>query len=149
MAEITKEKIIKAMNEAYKKSGYFEACRIYKEMRLPYPKDQIEELVKKVEDTFVGTMAEIKAKVEETKAEAKKARAAALRKFERDSMEINEMLVYLAAIDSLPNEVATKKEFINIAKNHALDNCKYSNWPSYLAEFYNVYEQCKKALETK
>lgn len=149
MAEITKEKIIKAMNEAYKKSGYFEVCRIYKEMRLPYPKDQIAELVKKVEDTFVGTMAEIKAKVEETKAEAKKARTAALRKFERDSMEINETLVYLAAIDSLPNEVATNKKFIDAISNYVLRDYDYSNWPSYFAEYYNIYEKSKEALKTK
>lgn len=149
MAEITKEKIIKAMNEAYKKSGYFEVCRIYKEMHLPYPKNQIAEQVKKVEDTFVGTMAEIKAKVEETKAEAKKARTAALRKFERDSMEINETLVYLAAIDSLPNEVATNKKFIDAISNYVLRDYDYFNWPSYFAEYYNIYEKSKEALKTK
>ena len=72
MAELTKKAIIEAMNEAYKKNGYYGACKVYEEMRLPYPADQTKELVKKVENTFVGTIAEIKAKVEETKAEAKK-----------------------------------------------------------------------------
>lgn len=149
MIELTKEAIIEAMNTAYKKNGYYEACRVYKEMRLPYPDDQTKELVKKVEDTFVGTMAEIKAKVEETKAEAKKARTAALRKFERDSMEINDTLVHLAAIDSLPNEVATNKKFIDAISNYVLRDYDYSNWPSYFAEYYNIYEKSKEALETK
>lgn len=149
MVELTKEAIIEAMNMAYKKNGYYEACRVYKEMRLPYPGDQTKELVKKVEDTFVGTMAEIKAKVEEVKMEAKKARSAALRKFENGSMEITDTLVHLAAIDSLPNEVATNEEFINAVSNYVLDDYEYSNWPSYFAEFWNIFERGMKALETK
>lgn len=149
MAEFTKKAIIEAMNEAYKKNGYYEACKVYEEMRLPYPADQTKELVKKVEDTFVGTIAEIKAKVEETKAEAKKARAAALRKFESDSKEIYDTLIHLAVIDSLPNEVATNKEFIDAISNYVLDDYEYSNWPSYFAEFYNVYERAKEAEALK
>lgn len=97
-------------------------------MRLPYPTDQTKELVKKVENTFVGTIADIKAKVEETKAEAKKVRAVALRKFESDSKEIRDTLVHLAAIDSLPNEVATNKEFIDVINcNFVLRDYDYSN----------------------
>ena len=150
MAELTKKEIIGAMNEAYKKNGYYEACKVYKEMRLPYPADQTKELVKKVENTFVGTIADIKAKVEETKAEVKKVRAAALRKFESDSKEIRDTLVHLAAIDSLPNEVATNKEFIDVINcNFVLRDYDYSNWPSYFAEFYNVYEHAKEAEALK
>ena len=48
MAELTKKEIIEAMNEAYKKNGYYEACKVYEEMRLPYPADQTKELVKKL-----------------------------------------------------------------------------------------------------
>ena len=28
MAELTKKEIIEAMNEAYKKNGYYEACKV-------------------------------------------------------------------------------------------------------------------------
>ena len=149
MAELTKKAIIEAMNEAYKKNGYYEACKVYEEMRLPFPADQTKELVKKVENTFVGTIAEIKAKVEETKAEAKKARTVALRKFESDSKEICDTLVHLAAIDSLPNEVATNKEFIDVISNYVLDDYEYSNWPSYFAEYWNIFERAEEALKSK
>ena len=150
MAELTKKAIIEAMNEAYKKNGYYGACKVYEEMRLPYPADQTKELVKKVEDTFVGTIAEIKAKVEETKAEAKKARAVALRKFESDSKEICDTLIHLAAIDSLPNEVATNKKVIDaINCNFVLRDYDYSNWSSYLAECWNVFERIEEALKSK
>ena len=149
MAELTKKAIIEAMNEAYKKNGYYGACKVYEEMRLPYPADQTKELVKKVENTFVGTIAEIKAKVEETKAEAKKARTAALRKFESDSKEICDTLIHLAAIDSLPNEVATNKEFIDTISNYVLDDYEYSNWPSYFAEYWNIFERAEEALKSK
>ena len=149
MAELTKKAIIEAMNEAYKKNGYYGACKVYEEMRLLYPADQTKELVKKVENTFVGTIADIKAKVEETKAEAKKARTVALRKFESDSKEICDTLVHLAAIDSLPNEVATNKEFIDAISNYVLDDYEYSNWPSYFAEYWNIFERAEEALKSK
>ena len=60
MAENYKNDIISAMRKAFEESGYYAAYQVYNTVRLSYPTDNTKKIVEKAEQTFVGTMAELK-----------------------------------------------------------------------------------------
>ena len=60
MTENYKNDIISAMRKAFEESGYYVAYQVYNTVRLPFPADNTKKLVEEAEQTFVGTMAELK-----------------------------------------------------------------------------------------
>ena len=148
MAELTKKTIIEAMNEAYKKNGYYEAYKVYEEMRLPFPADNTKKLVEEAERTFVGTMTEIKAHLEKVKAEGREKHRQDLTQYNKENSEIRDALIHLAAEDALPNNVAKNEEFIKATWYYALSEDEPYNWSSEYSEFWEVFQKGMDALKS-
>ena len=88
MAENYKNDIIRSMRKAYEESGYYEAYQVYNTVRLPFPTDNTEKIVEEAEQTFVGTMAEIKAHLEKIKAESREKHRQDLTQYNKENSEI-------------------------------------------------------------
>ena len=146
MAENHKNDIISAMRKAFEESGYYEAYQVYNTNRLPYPTDNTKNLVEEAEQTFVGTMAEIKAHLEKIKAESKEKHRQDLTQYSKENSEIRDVLIHLAAEDALPDIVAKNEEFIKATWYYALSKDEPYNWNSEYSEFWEVFQKGMKAI---
>ena len=72
MTENYKNDIINAMKKAFEESGYDAAYQVYNTVRLPFPTDNTKKLVEEAEQTFVGTMAELKLILKRSKQKVEK-----------------------------------------------------------------------------
>ena len=146
MAENFKNDIIRRMKKAYEESGYYEAYQVYSNVRLPYPIDHTSNRVEEAEQTFVGTMAEIKAHLEKVKAESREKHRQDLIQYDKENSEIRDVLIHLAAEDALPSDVAKNEEFINAAWYYALSEDEPYNWASEYSEFWETFQKCTDAI---
>lgn len=149
MTENYKNDIINAMRKAFEESGYYEAYQVYNTVRLPYPTDNTKKLVEEAEQTFVGTMAEIKAHLEKIKAESKEKHRQDLTQYNKENSEIRDTLIHLAAEDALPNNVAKNEEFIKATWYYALSKDEPYNWSSEYSEFWEVFQKGIEALTSE
>ena len=134
------------MRKAFEESGYYEAYQVYNTNRLPYPTDNTKNLVEEAEQTFVGTMAEIKAHLEKIKAESKEKHRQDLTQYSKENSEIRDVLIHLAAEDALPDIVAKNEEFIKATWYYALSKDEPYNWNSEYSEFWEVFQKGMKAI---
>ena len=146
MAENYKNDIISAMRKAFEESGYYAAYQVYNTVRLPYPADNTKKLVEEAERTFVGTMAEIKAHLEKIKAVSNEKHMQDLTQYNKESSEIRDILIHLAAEDALPDNVAKNEEFIKATWYYALSEDEPYNWNSEYSEFWEVFQKGMKAI---
>ena len=146
MAENHKNDIISAMRKAFEESGYYAAYQVYNTSRLPFPTDNTKKLVEEAEQTFVGTMAEIKAHLEKVKAEGREKHRQDLTQYNKENSEIRDVLIHLAAEDALPNSVAKNEEFIKATWYYALSEDEPYNWNSEYSEFWEVFQKGMKAI---
>lgn len=148
MAENYKNDIINAMKKAFEESGYYAAYQVYNTVRLPYPADNTKKIVEEAEQTFVGTMAEIKAHLEKIKAESKEKHRQDLTQYNKENSEIRDVLIHLAAEDVLPDNVAKNEEFIKATTYYALSEDEPYNWNSEYLEFWEVFQKGMDALKS-
>ena len=148
MAENYKNDIISAMRKAFEESGYYEAYQVYNTNRLPYPTDNTKNLVEEAEQTFVGTMAEIKAHLEKIKAVSKEKHRQDLTQYNKENSEIRDALIHFAAEDVLPDNVAKNEEFIKATQYYALSEDEPYNWNSEYLEFWEVFQKGMDALKS-
>ena len=148
MTENYKNDIISAMRKAFEESGYYEAYQVYNTNRLPFPADNTKKLVEEAEQTFVGTMAEIKAHLEKVKAEGREKHRQDLTQYNKENSEIRDALIPLAAEDALPNNVAKNEEFIKATWYYALSEDEPYNWNSEYSEFWEVFQKGMGALKS-
>lgn len=148
MAENYKNDIINTMKKAFEESGYYEAYQVYNTVRLPYPTDNTKNLVEEAEQTFVGTMAEIKAHLEKIKAESKEKHRQDLTQYNKENSEIRDVLIHFAAEDALPNSAAKNEEFIKATWYYALSEDEPYNWNSEYSEFWEVFQKGMDALKS-
>lgn len=146
MAENYKNDIINAMKKAYEESGYYEAYQVYSKLHLPYPTDNTKSMVEAAEQTFVGTMAEIKAHLEKIKEECKEKHRQDLTQYNKESAEIRDVLIRLAAEDALPDDVAKNEEFIQATWYYALSEDEPYNWASEYSEFWEAFQKGMQAI---
>ena len=146
MTENYKNDIISAMRKAFEKSGYYEAYQVYNTNRLPYPTDNTKKLIEEAERTFVGTMAEIKAHLEKVKAKSNEKHMQDLTQYNKESSEIRDVLIHLAAEDALPDNVAKNEEFIKATWYYALSEDEPYNWNSEYSEFWEVFQKGMEAI---
>ena len=148
MAENYKNDIISAMRKAFEESGYYEAYQVYNTNRLPYPTDNTKKLVEEAERTFVGTMAEIKTHLEKVKAVSNEKHMQDLTRYNKENSEIRSVLIHLAAVDALPDNVAKNEEFIKATTYYALSEDEPYNWNSEYSEFWEVFQKGMDALKS-
>lgn len=148
MAENCKNDIISAMKKAFEESGYYAAYQVYNTVRLPFPVDNTKKLVEEAERTFVGTMAEIKVHLEKVKAEGREKHRQDLTQYNKENSEIRDVLIYLAAEDALPDNVARNEEFIKAIWYYALSEDEPYNWNSEYSEFWEVFQKGMDALKS-
>lgn len=148
MTENCKNDIINAMRKAFEESGYYKAYQVYNTNRLPFPTDNTKKLVEEAEQTFVGTMAEIKAHLEKVKAEGREKHRQDLTQYNKENSEIRDVLIHLAAEDALPNSVAKNEEFIKATQYYALSKDEPYNWNSEYSEFWEVFQKGMDALKS-
>ena len=148
MAENHKNDIISAMRKAFEESGYHAAYQVYNTSRLPFPTDNTKKLVEEAERTFVGTMAEIKARLEKVKAEGREKHRHDLTQYNKENSELRDVLIHLAAEDALPNSVAKNEEFIKATWYYALLEDEPYNWNSEYSEFWEVFQKGMNALKS-
>ena len=148
MAENYKNDIIRGMRKAYEESGYYEAYQVYNNVRLPYPVDHTKSLVEDAERTFVGTMAEIKAHLENIKAKGKEQYRQDMTQYNKENSEIRDVLIRLAAEDALPDNVAKNEEFIKATWYYALSEDEPYNWASEYSEFWETFQKGMDALKS-
>ena len=148
MAENFKNDIIRRMKKAYEESGYYEAYQVYSNVRLPYPIDHTSNRVEEAEQTFVGTMTEIKVHLEKVKAESREKHRQDLIQYDKENSEIRDVLLHLAAEDALPSDVAKNEEFINTVWYYALSENEPYNWASEYSEFWETFQKCTNALKS-
>ena len=146
MAENYKNDIINAMRKAFEESGYYEAYQVYNTNRLPYPTNNTKKIVEEAEQTFVGTMAEIKAHLEKIKAISNEKHIQDLTQYNRENSEIRDVLIHLAAEDTLPDNVAKNEEFIKATQYYALSEDEPYNWNSEYSEFWEVFQKGMEAI---
>ena len=146
MAENYKNDIISAMRKAFEESGYYEAYQVYNTNRLPYPTDNTKKIVEEAEQTFVGTMAEIKAHLEKIKAENKEKHMQDLTQYNKENSEIRDVLIHLAAKDALPDNVAKNEKFIKATQYYALSEDEPYNWNSEYSDFWEVFQKGMDAI---
>lgn len=146
MAENYKNDIINTMKKVFKESGYYEAYQVYNTVRLPYPTDNTKKIVEEAEQTFVGTMAEIKVHLEKIKAESKEKHRQDLTQYNKENSEIRDILIHLAAEDALPDNVARNEEFIKATWYYALSENEPYNWNSEYSEFWEVFQKGMEAI---
>ncbi len=115
-------------------------------MRLPYPTDNTKNLVEEAEQTFVGTMTEIKAHLEKIKAESKEKHRQDLTQYNKENSEIRDVFIHLAAEDALPDNVAKNEEFIKATTYYALSKDEPYNWNSEYSEFWEVFQKGMEAI---
>ena len=149
MAENHKNDIISAMRKAFEEFGYYEAYQVYDTNRLPYPTDNTKKLIEEAEQTFIGTMAEIKAHLEKVKAESKEKHRQGLIQYNKENSEIRDTLIHFAAEDVLPDNVAKNEEFIKATQYYALSEDEPYNWNSEYLEFWEVFQKGMKALTSE
>ena len=148
MVENYKNDIISAMRKAFEESGYYEAYQVYNTNRFPYPTDNTKKIVEEAEQTFVGTMTEIKAHLEKIKAESKEKHMQDLTQYNKENSEIRDVLIHLAAEDALPDNVAKNEEFIKATWYYALSKDEPYNWNSEYSEFWEVFQKGMDALKS-
>ena len=146
MAENYKNDIINAMRKAFEESGYYEAYQVYNTNRLPYLTNNTKKIVEEAEQTFVGTMAEIKAHLEKIKAISNEKHMQDLTQYNRENSEIRDVLIHLAAEDTLPDNVAKNEEFIKATQYYALSEDEPYNWNSEYSEFWEVFQKGMEAI---
>ena len=103
-------------------------------------------MVEEAEQTFVGTMAEIKAHLEKIKAESKEKHRQDLTQYNKENSEIRDVLIHLAAEDALPDNVAKNEEFIKATWYYALSEDEPYNWNSEYSEFWEVFQKGMEAI---
>lgn len=148
MTENYKNDIINAMKKAFEESGYYGAYQVYNTVRLPFPTDNTEKIVEEAEQTFVGTMAEIKAHLEKIKAESREKHRQDLTQYNKENSEIRDVLIHLAAEDALPDNAAKNEEFIKATWYYALSENEPYNWASEYSEFWEVFQKGMDALKS-
>lgn len=148
MTENYKNDIINAMKKAFEESGYYGAYQVYNTVRLPFPTDNTEKIVEEAEQTFVGTMAEIKAHLEKIKAESREKHRQDLTQRNKENSEIRDVLIHLAAEDALPDNVAKNEEFIKATWYYALSEDEPYNWASEYSEFWEAFQKGMDALKS-
>lgn len=149
MTENYKNDIINAMKKAFEESGYYGAYQVYNTVRLPFPTDNTEKIVEEAEQTFVGTMAEIKAHLEKIKAESREKHRQDLTLRNKENSEIRDVLIHLAAEDALPDNVAKNEEFIKATWYYALSENEPYNWNSEYSEFWEVFQKGMEAMASE
>lgn len=148
MTENYKNDIINAMKKAFEESGYYGVYQVYNTVRLPFPTDNTKKIVEEAEQTFVGTMAEIKAHLEKIKAESREKHRQDLIQYNKEHSEIRDALIHLAAEDVLPDNVAKNEEFIKATTYYALSEDEPYNWNSEYSEFWEVFQKGMDALKS-
>lgn len=103
-------------------------------------------MVEEAEQTFVGTMAEIKAHLEKIKAESKEKHRQDLTQYNKENSEIRDVLIHLAAEDALPKSVAKNEEFIKATQYYTLSEDEPYNWNLEYSEFWEVFQKGMKAI---
>lgn len=146
--DITAKNIIDGMKKAYSESGYYGAYQVYDTVSLPYPTDNTLALVEAAKQTFVGTMAEIEARLEKIKAESKEKHKQDLMRYNKENVEIRNALIHLAAKNALPSDVAENEEFIEATWYYALSEDEPYNWASEYSDFWDAFQKGMNALKS-
>ena len=143
----TKDAIIRLMNDAYTEDGYHAAYKVFETVSIPYPKDNTEDWIEDTKKNFVGTYDEIQAELAHVKEKAKESYRDRLYMYNQDTAAIRDELLKLAAIDSLPREVAENEKFIKATSYYALSMDEPYNWASEYSDFWDTFEKANEALK--
>jgi hypothetical protein len=143
----TKDAIIRLMNDAYTEDGYHAAYKVFETVSIPYPEDNTENWIEDTKKNFVGTYDEIQAELARVKEKAKESYRDRLYMYNQDTAAIRAELLKLAAIDSLPREVAENENFIKATSYYALSMDEPYNWASEYSDFWDTFEKANEALK--